>query len=204
MTTQILEDYGMVAYYYTGDIGSAPNRTFYEGKMVSEKVIAFPVMPFGKSASLWEMKDRDYKTEEEVLKWLYSIADYTEKNKTIRLMYSHPVDIEHFPNAVLSFINKIKNMKNNGKIYLESMTTFTEFFLRFLDTKYSFSIDNDEMIVTLKNEDTLKDITIAIPKNKYAKIENDVDIDSSEDDKYYYLVIKTNVKEKIVILNKNK
>ena len=119
-------------------------------------------------------------------------------------MYSHPVDIEHFPNAVLSFINKIKNMKNNGKIYLESMTTFTEFFLRFLDTKYSFSIDNDEMIVTLKNEDTLKDITIAIPKNKYAKIENDVDIDSSEDDKYYYLVIKTNVKEKIVILNKNK
>jgi peptidoglycan/xylan/chitin deacetylase (PgdA/CDA1 family) len=48
LATQVLERLGMIAYYYCGDSGSAPNRTFSDGGMVSEHVVAFPVTNFGK------------------------------------------------------------------------------------------------------------------------------------------------------------
>ncbi|MEM2960756.1 MAG: hypothetical protein QXU67_04040 [Candidatus Bathyarchaeia archaeon] len=78
--TKILEKLGIIAYYYTGDSGSAPNRSFVERKMVSNSVIAFPIMPFGKAASFWELEAVYDISEQDVKQWLIDTADYAAKN----------------------------------------------------------------------------------------------------------------------------
>jgi len=50
--TESLATLGFTCYYYTGDSGSGPNRTFFAGKMVSAHVIAFPMLSLERSASL--------------------------------------------------------------------------------------------------------------------------------------------------------
>lgn len=55
--TKALDSMGVEVYYYTGDSGSSINRTFYNGEMVSEKVLAFPIVPSGLYASLGEMHE---------------------------------------------------------------------------------------------------------------------------------------------------
>lgn len=81
---------GVEVYYYTGDSGSSINRTFYNGEMVSEKVLAFPIVPSGLYASLGEMHELGHYDNEKVLTWLKSIPDYGRNNRTLRLFYSHP------------------------------------------------------------------------------------------------------------------
>jgi len=191
--TKILEKLGIIAYYCTGDTGSAPNRTFIDRKKVSDKVIAFPIMPLGKAASLWELEAVYDTSEQEVKQWLVDTADYASKNRTIRLIYSHPYDLyeyeKHCYQKVLNeFLDHLEELQKSGKLVVQPMSYFAEFMLRYLKTDYTFRPDGNDLEVSLKNEDGLDGIAVAIPKNRYKKPE-DKSITVEEDDSYYYLVI---------------
>lgn len=201
VTTKILEELGIIAYYYTGDTGSGPNRSFYNGKMISDKVIAFPVMPFGKVASLYEMRALAGNTDSEVKEWLFSIPDFIARNRTTRLVYSHPYDIREYGPEVRDFIDKIEKMKDSEEISVCSMTEVAQFFLRFLKTGYAFSLDGEKVVISLKNPEGLKNITVALPKNKYQKPAAE-GISVQEDGKYYYLIMgEANEKEKYITVD---
>jgi hypothetical protein len=194
MMTNALENLKILAYYYTGDTGSAPNRTFVNGKMISKKVIAFPIMPFGKSASLNEMK-RSQKTEEEVKNWFFGNTDYVVANRTVRLIYSHPYDIVYYPSGLQSFLDYAAGLMNKGMLEIKSMTYFAQFLLRFLKTEHQFEVKDANLIIKLINPEGLEGITVAIPKHSYKKpLSSDLLI--QEDDDYYYLSVKGNNTEK--------
>jgi len=195
-TTKILEKLGFVAYYYTGDSGSSPNRTFISGKMVSSKVIAFPITPYERSASLYEMYQKGI-SEEEVYGFLTSLTDFSIKTRQIRLFYSHPYDIPLYPSAILKAIDYWQQKEKEGLLEVHSMSYFADFLLRFLKTEYSFGRKGDELVVRLKNPEGLKDIAIAIPRH-YGKIlsfpEEEV-IFVSQDEHFYYFYLQKNAKE---------
>jgi hypothetical protein len=194
-TTKILEKLGVVAYYYTGDSGSSPNRTFIDGKMVSSKVIAFPITPYEESASFYEMHKNGV-SEEEVYKFLVSLTDFCIKTKQIRLFYSHPYDIPLYPNAFLRAVDYWESKEKAGLLEVHSMSYFADFLLRFLKTEYSFRKKGDELVVRLKNPEGLKDIGIAIP-NYYGKVlsfpKEVVFLD--QDEHFYYFYVNKNAKE---------
>jgi hypothetical protein len=194
-TTKILEKLGVVAYYYTGDSGSSPNRTFIDGKMVSSKVIAFPITPYGVTASLYEMHKKGV-SEEEVYKFLVSLADFCIKTRQIKLFYSHPYDIPLYPNAILRAIDYWESKEKDGLLEVHSMSYFADFLLRFLKTEYSFRKKGNELVVRLKNPEGLKDIEIAIP-NYYGKVlsfPKEVAF-LAQDEHFYYFYIKENAKD---------
>lgn len=199
VTTEILEKLGLNSYYYTGDSGSAPNRTFHNGSMVTSQVIAFPVLSYGKSASLYEMKELGH-TEKEVQKWLFDIVDYVVKNRTTRLFYSHLHDIKNYPRAVHNFLQYAKTKQSEGKLHIEPMSVFAGFFLKFIATEFSFRQEGGELLLTLKNKTGLQGITVAIPRIKYkaAAIAN---VSLTEDKDYYYLTVNEDAKEKTIIVH---
>ncbi|MFN3479040.1 MAG: polysaccharide deacetylase family protein [Thermodesulfovibrionales bacterium] len=199
MVTKVLEKLGLISYYYAGDTGSAPNRTFLNKRMVSDRIVAFPIMPFGRSASLYEMKGAG-KTEDEVKMWLIETVDYAIKNRTIRLIYSHPYDIPNYPSALKSFLDYAERMQKDNKIEIKSMSYFARFLLRFLKTDYTLKIKDKKLIVSLKNPEGLDGITVALPKNVYKKPDLDGLI-IQEDDDYYYLSIKGKFNKKIIYLD---
>jgi peptidoglycan/xylan/chitin deacetylase (PgdA/CDA1 family) len=119
LLTNIIKDMGMIAYYYTGDTGSSPHRVFWGNEMVSSRVIAFPIMPFGKAASLWEMYDRYDFPFAEIEYFYRNLLDYVEKTKSARLIYSHPVDItEEYIPLMSDFAQAAIDRAAEGKIKL--------------------------------------------------------------------------------------
>lgn len=195
VTTRVLEDLGFIAYYFTGDTGSAPNRTFFNNKMVSRKAIAFPVMPFNRSASLEEMKTTDNRTEREVREWLLGMLAYAAGNRTVRLFYSHPVDIRHYPGPIRAFLDQAELLQKQGKLSVLTMSDSARFFLRFLKTTSSFTREGRQLTILLKNPSGLAGICVALPRKLYqpAPVKDTI---LRKDSQYYYLTVTSHEKEK--------
>ncbi len=186
--TKALEALGIIAYYYVGDTGSVPNRVFANGQMVSDKVIAFPIMPLGKYGSIWEIKALGKTPEKVVEEWFSSTLDYVVKNKTVRLIYSHPYDYQNYPAVMDKFFDTVVRMQAEQEITVRPMSEYAKFFLRFLKTEYSFQDTPGQLQVKLVNSEGLDGITVAIPKKKYRQpTVNGMMI--KEDQNYYYLTI---------------
>ncbi len=162
--TRVLEEGNYCAYYYDGDTGAPPNRTFFDGKMVSKNVIAFPIMPLFKYASLYEMSDNGV-TPEEIAAWLNGILGYIEKNRTVRLIYSHFRDIGPYEEVFGKFLDNIEGLQAGGKIQVKPMSYFAEFMKRYLKTELSYQREPMRQVVRLKNPEGLQGITVAIPSD---------------------------------------
>ncbi|MDR3348384.1 MAG: polysaccharide deacetylase family protein [Acidaminococcales bacterium] len=169
LLTNIIKDLGIIAYYYTGDTGSAPHRAFFGDEMISPRVVAFPIMPFGRAASLWEMYDKYELPFEEINYFYHNLLDYLEKNKSARLIYSHPVDIvDEYIQLMSDFSQDAIDRAAAGRLRLSGMSEYSRFFLRMLNTEYSFAIEGPALKISLANPESLRGITFAVPKNKYS------------------------------------
>jgi hypothetical protein len=164
VTTRALERLGMLAYYYTGDSGSSPNRTFFDGKMVSPKVWAFPVTPNGPDASVAEMIEAGL-SEADIEAWLEGLLDYTVTERSIRLMYSHGYDMRNPVSRApfQRFVARAASLQARGLLVVDTMVAFAEFLDRFLKTEYSFAHVDGQLVVSLANPAGLQGIAFAVP-----------------------------------------
>ena len=195
VTNEILADLGCISYYNTADTGSAPNRNFVNGKMATDKAISFPIMPFRKAASFYEMSNMYMMSPEQISEWLNETINYVVRNRTVRLMYSHPYDIYTYlddenKNVIKDFFNKTVKMVEKGEINFRPMSFFAKFMLRFLKTEYSFTSSKDALHVKLSNGESLDGITVALPKSRY--VLEDKDSYKILEDEYYYLIVIEN------------
>jgi hypothetical protein len=200
LATNILERNGVIAYYYTGDSGSAPNRTFFDKKMVSKNVIAFPVLSYRKVASFFEM-NRDGISKDEIKDWLHGLLDFLLENRTIRLIYSHSYDVApYYPNTFKAFLLKVDQACKEGKLNAKPMSYFAKFLQRFLLTKYRFKRKPNRMEVHIKNPEGIWGIAMAIPKDKY-EISHIKGVQIETQGDYYYLIFKESINEKTFTVN---
>lgn len=193
VNTEVLEKLGVRVYYYTGDSGSIMNRTFYQGKMVSDKALAFPVMPNGQYASFAEMYEAGL-SGEEVNKWLEGTTKFAVKTHSFRLIYSHPYDIEHYEDVILGYLNWLDKNKTEGKLEVRTMTDVADFYFRFLKTKFSFTKTAQGLRVKLQNPEGLKDITFVVPKAGLAQPQGENLSVRTEGD-YYYVTVEGDINE---------
>jgi len=170
--------------------------------MVSEKVIAFPVMPMQHIVSVQEFAWDDV-TPAEYKDWLMSTLDYVVDNQNMCLVYSHIYDFETNPQYVKpfkQFLDVVEYYKKTNKLTVETMTYFAEFIHRYLKTDYKFVIKEKEniMSVELNNPEGLEGICVAIPKDLCRKPPGS-GFYVVEDKYFYYAVITENVYEKNII-----
>lgn len=199
LLTDILERNGIIAYYYTGDCGSAPNRTFSNRRMVSPKVIAFPVLSYRQNASFFEMK-RDGVPPEAFQQWGLDLVDYLIQNRTVRLIYSHSYDVPpYFPREFKRIIHRVEEAAGQGQLLAQPMSYFARFMRRFLKTTYRFTAIETGMRIRVANPGGLHGIVVAVPVQNYKKPEfkrNDIHV--GQDDNYYYLTFKEGANEKTI------
>lgn len=199
LLTQILERNGIIAYYYTGDSGSAPNRTFFNKQMISPNVIAFPVLSYRQTASFFEMK-REGVTPGDFQKWGLELVDYLIENRTVRLIYSHSYDVEpYFPREFKRIIDRVDQASREGHLLAKPMSYFAKFMRRFLKTSYRFTAIETGLRIHVANPAGLREIVVAVPvKNLERPVFKRNDIHVDRDDNYYYLTFKENVSEKTI------
>lgn len=162
--TRVLEKLGMRAYYYTGDSGSSPNRTFFDGKRISASVWSFPVTPNARYAAIGEMVEKGVGAAE-IERWLQDLLDYMVAERSVRLMYSHGYDMLHAPSreAFRRFVDRAEALQQAGVLTVETMEYFVDFMDRFLKTRYTFTRTGDELAVSLENAAGLPAIAFAMP-----------------------------------------
>jgi hypothetical protein len=167
-----LEEKGYVAYYNTGDAGCAPNRTFWEGRMVSPHAIAFPIMPMWQAASFVEIATQYEYDPEDFRQWLTGVLDYTVRHGVARMLYSHPYDVIYYfsdlyRNAFESFLDRLEEAQAQERVAIKTMTDYATFYLRFLETKAKYKLDGRTLAVELHNDQSLLGVTLSLPKERY-------------------------------------
>ncbi len=199
LMTQILAEMGIAAYYYTGDSGAAPNRTFFNGRMLSDRLIAFPVMPLIDKASLLEFDANGY-GEAAVRQWLQRTVAYAVNNRVVRLLYSHPYDLfetsqrRDYRPAFTSFLDLMEQAQAEGHLNVQSMSYFAEFMLQMLETEYSFTIQPNGLDVDVRKPAGLQGLTLAFPQGKFQppqkgawQVRSDID--------FFYVTLDTTADE---------
>jgi hypothetical protein len=172
--TSLLEDAGVTCYYFTGDSGSAPNRSFHLGERLSDDLIAFPVMPRGGLASLAEMDEHLALPADEILAWLTATSDYCRRERTIRMVYSHPYnlvkyvhDLDYRP-ALASWYEELAARQAAGVLSVRTMADCAGFLSRAWDTEFAVSLADGGAVLRLRNERGLAGVAVALPRSRWS------------------------------------
>lgn len=191
--TQFLEKEGVVAYYYAGDGGSVPTRAFLHGKMMSNRVVAFPVMPRRIHASLEEIR-RANVPEADVEAWMEDLADFAASTHTVRLWYSHPYDVPHYPGATGTFLRYVKDLRDQGKLTVMPMSTYADYLLRVVGVTQRYQWQDDGSLhLELAHPNGLKGICLRFPEDRYELIQpEDVTVSQQQDDRIFCINEETN------------
>ncbi len=195
LQTEILEELGFCCYYYPGDAGSGPNRTFAQGKMVSKNVVAFPVMPNRQLASIQEMAWENV-SPAEFYDWLNDLKEYVIKNKLVRMLYSHPNDLNNNQQYIPQFsrfLDELQTAQQTGEIQVKPLSYFSEFVTRFLRTEFYFFQTKNGIKIELENPQSLAGISVALPTAKY-QIPNNENFYIRLEKDYFYLICDEDVK----------
>jgi len=169
----VLEDFGFTSYYYTGDSGSAPNRSFFEGAMLSPDLVAFPVMPRRDIASFGEMESGPGLSAAEVSDWLNGVSDYCERQSAVRLVYSHPYNLyiyhgdTNYRPAFTAWLDDLEARRDAGRLTVTTMTDQAAFLQRMLAVQTEWHLDAEGLTVTLHSDDGLDGMTVAVPAERY-------------------------------------
>ncbi|WP_295751036.1 hypothetical protein [Undibacterium sp.] len=166
--TNWLESQGFVAYYFTGNSGMSATRSYREGRLLNQHIWSFPVLTFGDVASFEEAAKHDI-SEAEMAEWLLEFSDFTARNATVRMFYSHPPGILLYPKAVKQWFARTQALLDQGSFQWYSMTQIADFLNLRERTIWHIESTPERESLVADHPDNLKTLTWRFPKSNYAK-----------------------------------
>lgn len=187
-----MQDRGVVGYYYVGDVGSGPVRAYRNGVMGNPKMWAFPVTPFGISATFEEFEERNI-SDATTLTWLSQLQDFVVNNRTNRMFYNHPPGaVDHLTGVVIPMLDRADALKAQGKFQWVTMTQQANFLTKRNAATWQLVSDGKSKgttTITVSHPSDLKDITWLIPKTRYGKPVLASGIASVTDDTSFWIIV---------------
>lgn len=124
------------SYYFTGDTGMAPTRSYQDGRRPLADMWTYPVLSFGTHASFEEAKS-DGTPEAEVAAWLTDIDAFCADHRTLRLVYFHPFGLVMYPNAFRAWLAHAGELVKQGRLRWMTMAGYTDFANRRLKVQWT-------------------------------------------------------------------
>jgi hypothetical protein len=124
--TRWLSEHGINAYYFTGDIGMPPTRSYQNEARSAANIWAFPVMNFGPYAAFEEAKAKGV-PQDEVGQWLIDVADFCARQRTVRLVYAHPPGVLAYPDAFKRWLQHTATRTRDGSLRWMTMSQYADF-----------------------------------------------------------------------------
>ena len=140
--TEWLNAQGVIGYYFTGNTGLGPTRSFRDGQSLDIKAWSFPIATMGIDASFGDFAVNRY-SNEVVAKWLNDMSNYAVDNRTSRLIYFHPHDIVLYPKAMQQWLKYAATLQRAGRFRWYTMTQLAEFLNTREQTQWSEKIVED-------------------------------------------------------------
>lgn len=169
--TAWLRERGIQAYYFTGDIGMAPTRSYQEGRRGPADSWAFPVMSFGVDAAFEEAWFRGV-PEHQLRDWLKDVADFCADHRTLRLVYFHPPGAVLYPNAFERWLNHTAALIRDNRLRWITMAQYADFANQRLQVAWNLRPDpnaTQRLQLTATHPLSLENMTWLIPAQQYAE-----------------------------------
>lgn len=172
-TTAWLKKRGLQSYYFTGNTGMAPTRSYQDGVRPLPDIWSYPVLNFGIYASFEEAK-ADQLPETEVAAWLSDVSRFCADHRTLRLVYFHPIGLVMYPQAFQRWLEASKELADQGRLRWTTMAQYSAFANARLRTRWTLT-DSSQSGSTPSQQmeahhpQSLDGMTWFLPKARYAQ-----------------------------------
>ena len=168
--TPWLRAHGFNAYYFTGDIGMPPTRSYQDGKRGPAGIWAFPVLSYGADAAFEEAHNRNV-AEADIEAWLRDVADYCADNRTVRLVYFHPGGIAFFPLAFEHWLAHAATLRQNGRLRWMTMASYATFADRRVDVHWTLDpgTTGGRAVLDATHPASLKGMAWMLPADRFGR-----------------------------------
>ena len=166
--TPWLAQRGVRAYYFTGDIGMAPTRSYQDGQRGPANMWAFPVLSFGRQAA-FEEAARSQVPEADIAAWLRDVADYCADRQTLRLMYFHPPGIALFPQAFKQWLVHTRALQSQGRLRWITMAQYADFANRRLQVQWALQDGPQGQQLAASHPEALAQMVWLLPAARFAQ-----------------------------------
>ena len=159
---------GVRSYYFTGDIGMAPTRSYQDGKRGPTDVWAFPVLSYGSYAAFEEAAAKQV-GEGDISAWLKDVSDYCADNRTVRLVYFHPPGIALYPQAFRQWLEHTKQLVGSERLRWTTMAQQADFANHRLQVQWQVQAVPGGLHLVATDADSLAHMTWLLPAQRYAQ-----------------------------------
>ncbi len=166
--TDWLSAHGFLAYYFTGDSGMAPTRSYRDGKLVSPNLWSFPILTYRDMAGFEELRAGGV-SGTQTQKWLHAISKFCVNNRNVRLIYFHPRGALLYPRAMRSWLTLTAELQHAGKFRWYTLSGLSRFLNRRLQTQWHITRAGTKLIFHVENPQTLADQVWLLKKSRYAR-----------------------------------
>lgn len=161
--TDWLEAHGMVAYYFTGNTGMAPTRSYRNGHLKAQHIWSFPVLTLTRLAAFEEF-DEEHLSDEQVKSWLTAAASYVANTGTLRTIYSHPHGFYHYPEALRSLFAHTRELRSANRFRWTTMSSAADFLNRREQAVWSYTGTGDQLTLKASHPNDLAGLAWEVPK----------------------------------------
>lgn len=164
--TEWLHRNGFSAYYFTGDNGLGPTRSYYGGKRPATSLWAFPVSNFLKVATFEESDAaQESKTTDQFGAFLSDIASYAADHHVAKLFYFHPPAAERYADSLAQLMQQTSLLAKQGRFRWYTMEQLANFLNR--REQATWRIANDvghNRVLAVTSKASLKELSWIFPK----------------------------------------
>jgi len=166
--TDWLSKNGINAYYFTGNTGMAPTRSYRQGVLQHENVWSFPILPYRAMAGLEEFQD--YKIKPRLVKnWLNLTSEFVANTYTTRLIYFHPRGALHYKSAIRSWLDKADKLQRQKRFRWYTMSEVATFLTTRTRVQWDFIVNQDIHSFSANHPENLNNMTWLLSADVYDK-----------------------------------
>lgn len=163
--TRWLDEHHVKAYYFTGNIGQGPTRTYRNGRRDAH-IWAFPVQTYGQYSTIEEAY-MDSIPEAKIAAWLKSLVEFTADNGEVRLIYFHPPGAVRYIHAINTLMQTADAEQAKHLFQWRTMTQMADFLDRREETRWSLASEGNDVRMTAKNPISLEHQAWLFPMDRY-------------------------------------
>lgn len=174
--TDWLGAHGVLGYYFTGDTGMSPTRTYRDGRRSDRTTWAFPVSPYGRVAS-FEDADEASIPQEEISRWLERLVAFSASDRSARLFYFHPPGGLEYLDSLQRLLKAADARRDAFRWY--TISGLSSFLNRREKTRWSLDEDGDGWLLRAENPAGLEGQAWIVPALHYraaTRVEGDVSL----------------------------
>ena len=166
--TDWIERRGVLGYYFTGNTGMAPTRSYRDGKLKAHKIWSFPILTLNQIASFEEASENSVPSNY-MEDWLISIAEFAADSGTVRTFYSHPPGWKLYFDAITHWFARTAELLQDGRFRWYTMEQMAQFLNRREQVQWQVTQKPGGEVFEASHASSLADMTWRLPKTHYAR-----------------------------------